>query len=59
MLQTPKNGADVVNFSTLLVYSKGFMQLSERFDNFENVIINILEKNPDEAFQKRMKGRLN
>lgn len=54
----PKNGADAVNLSTLLVHSKGFMQLSDRLDNFENVIINILEKDPDEAFKKRMKGRL-
>ena len=34
------------------------MQLSERLDNFENNIINLLEKEPDEAFEKRMKGRL-
>ena len=40
----PKNAADVVNFSTLLVYSKEFSQLFERLDNLENVIISILKK---------------
>ena len=54
----PKNGEDGVNFSTFLVYSKGFMQLTGRLDNFKNFIIYILEKDPEEAFQKRMKGRL-
>jgi hypothetical protein len=34
------------------------MQLFERLDNLENVIINILEKDHDEAFKKRMNGRL-
>ena len=38
----PKNGANAANFSTLLDYSKDFMQFSERLDIFENVIINIL-----------------
>ena len=54
----PKNGADAVNLSSLLVYANEIMQLCERLDNLENVIINILEKDPDEAFKKRMKGRL-
>ena len=34
------------------------MLLSERLDDFENVIVNILQKDPDEAFPQRMKGRL-
>ena len=46
----PKSGASVVYFSTLLVYSKGFVKLSERLDDFENVVINILENDPGEAF---------
>ena len=37
------NGQDVVHFSTLFAYSNGFLQLSERLDNFKNVIINKLE----------------
>ena len=53
-----KTGADAANVSTLLAYSKGVMQLSEHSDNFENVSINIPEKYPDEAFKKKMKGRL-
>ena len=34
------------------------MQLSDQLDNLEIVTINIFEKDPDEAFQKRIKGRL-
>ena len=34
------------------------MQLSECSDNLENVIINILQKDLGEAFQKRKKGKL-
>jgi len=33
------------------------MQLPERLDNFENVIINIHENESDGLFEKRMKGR--
>jgi len=45
-------------FSTLFAYSKVFIRFSELLDNVENVIINILEKDPNEAFQKRMKEML-
>jgi len=34
------------------------MQLSERLDNIENVIISMLEKDLEEACQKRIKGSL-
>jgi hypothetical protein len=54
----PKNGADAVNLSSLLVYANEIMHLSDRLDNIENVIINMLEKDPDEAFKERRKGRL-
>jgi len=53
----PKNGADAVNLSTFLLYSKVLYSLFYHLDNFENVIINTLEKDPNEAFQKRMKGK--
>ena len=55
----PKDGKHAVNVSALFIYSKDLMQLSERLDNFENAIINVLEKETDEAFRKKMKGRLN
>ena len=54
----PKNGADAVNLSLLLVYENEIIHLSDRLDNIENFIINVLEKDSDEAFKKRMKGRL-
>jgi len=35
----------------------GFIQLSERLENLENVIIDLIEKDPYEVFEKRMKGK--
>jgi len=31
------------------------MKLSERLDNFKNFILNMLEKDPDEVFQRERK----
>ena len=50
----PINWADAVNFSTLFVYSKDFVHLSERLSNFENFTISMnLKEIPMKHFKSK------
>ena len=57
MLQTQKMVQMQLTFQRFCYTQKGLYSLFYHLDNFENVIINTLEKDPNETFQKRMKGK--